>query len=198
MWFRDVLTPITQALDCEDKVALKVLPALVAAYERGNEGKPFSAEINGADEYHDGDAIKAAFAVGPFTGEVADTDDLAELIYDAWKEGITLKDRVAIKLVDCGDAVCECGACVPAYDTDEPCSECGSLVRDYQCYAEVHDDFAHMWADSDQTIDGSSWECASDMPGFAYTILTARPGLADELRAEGYDVDESEYTAPES
>ena len=58
---------------------------------------------------------------------------------------------------------------------------------------EVHDTFAHEWADSDQTIDGSSWETARDMPGFAYTIICNRPGLVAELEAEGYRLNLSQY-----
>lgn len=53
---------------------------------------------------------------------------------------------------------------------------------------------AHEWARWDQTIAGSRWETPRDMPGFAYAMPCNDPGLADELNAEGYDIDLSEYS----
>jgi hypothetical protein len=55
-------------------------------------------------------------------------------------------------------------------------------------------DHAKVWADWDQTIDGSSWEC--DGSDFIYNILYWRPGLIDELKAEGYSLDQSVYCEP--
>ncbi len=49
-------------------------------------------------------------------------------------------------------------------------------------------------AANDQTIDGSTWE---NCDGMAYTILSDRPSLYDELVAEGYDVDASAYSPPD-
>lgn len=42
----------------------------------------------------------------------------------------------------------------------------------------------------DQSIDGNYWNIDED---FAYAILEDRPGLADELREEGYIVDGATY-----
>jgi hypothetical protein len=63
--------------------------------------------------------------------------------------------------------------------------------------AEVRGWGAHEWARWDQTIAGSSWETARDMPGYAYTILVNDPGLVRELRAEGYALELSEYSEPD-
>lgn len=51
-------------------------------------------------------------------------------------------------------------------------------------------------AKDDQSIDGSSWECPSDMDE-AYTVLQDRQTLLADLEKEGYDVDSSEYSAPD-
>jgi hypothetical protein len=51
-------------------------------------------------------------------------------------------------------------------------------------------------AEDDQTIDGLSWESPSDMQE-AYTILQDRPTLVADLKVEGYNVDASEYSAPD-
>jgi hypothetical protein len=50
--------------------------------------------------------------------------------------------------------------------------------------------------DDDQTIDGSSWETPSDMSE-GYTMLQDRPSLVAELEAQGYEVDDSGYSAPD-
>jgi hypothetical protein len=51
-------------------------------------------------------------------------------------------------------------------------------------------------AADDGYIDGSSWETPRDMCE-AYTILTDRPSLVEDLEREGYDVDASCYAAPD-
>lgn len=55
---------------------------------------------------------------------------------------------------------------------------------------------AHEWARWDQSIGGSDWETPRDMPGFAYAMPGNYPNLVSDLRAEGYKLDLSEYTAP--
>ncbi len=50
-------------------------------------------------------------------------------------------------------------------------------------------------AREDQSIDGARWEC--DGADFASTSLLNRPSLVDDLKAEGYDVDDSEYSPPD-
>lgn len=49
----------------------------------------------------------------------------------------------------------------------------------------------------DQAIDGSRWECPRDMD-VAYASVTDRPTLVEELKAEGYEVDDSEYSQPDA
>lgn len=63
--------------------------------------------------------------------------------------------------------------------------------------AEVRGWGAHAWAEWDQTIGGSSWETARDLPGYAYAMPVNHAGLAEELGAEGYDLDLSEYSPPD-
>lgn len=63
-----------------------------------------------------------------------------------------------------------------------------------QVMCQVKQTYAADWADDDQTIDGSSWETPPDMPGFAYTIIMDRQGLAEELESQGYVLDQSEYS----
>lgn len=48
------------------------------------------------------------------------------------------------------------------------------------------------FADRDQSIDGSTWEAPADMDE-AYTYLTDRETLADELEQAGYKLDHSRY-----
>jgi hypothetical protein len=59
--------------------------------------------------------------------------------------------------------------------------------------AEVRGWGAHEWADWDGYINGDSWETARDMPGYAYAMPGNHAGLVEELRAEGYELDLSEY-----
>jgi hypothetical protein len=48
----------------------------------------------------------------------------------------------------------------------------------------------------DQTIDGCRWEAPGDLD-VAYAVLCDRPGLITELRAEGYEVDITDYVEPD-
>jgi hypothetical protein len=50
-------------------------------------------------------------------------------------------------------------------------------------------------AELDQSIDGSSWEILEET--FAYTYIMDRPGLVEELEAQGYDVNTDEYWEPD-
>lgn len=54
---------------------------------------------------------------------------------------------------------------------------------------------ACRWAKDDQSIEGDSWECSDD--NFAYAILMDHPGLYESLVEQGYDVDATEYSAPD-
>lgn len=84
------------------------------------------------------------------------------------------KDRLTVKLCTMGD--------YPHADT---------------VMAEVQGLNAHAWADHDGYIAGSSWETPRDMPGFAYAMPCNHAGLVNELRAEGYVLDLSEYSEPD-
>ena len=63
--------------------------------------------------------------------------------------------------------------------------------------AEVTGRYAHAWAENDQSIAGSSWETAKDMPHFAYAMPSNSVTLVDELLKEGYTLDLSEYSEPD-
>ncbi len=47
----------------------------------------------------------------------------------------------------------------------------------------------------DQTIEGSRWEAPGDM-NVAYACIMDRIDLLEVLKAEGYEVDDSEYVSP--
>ena len=68
---------------------------------------------------------------------------------------------------------------------DDPC-----IVNVY-----VNAAYARIWADNEQTTQGSSWECAED--SFAYNFWHWHPKMLDELEAEGYQLDLSEYSEPD-
>jgi hypothetical protein len=53
---------------------------------------------------------------------------------------------------------------------------------------------AAAWAKHDQSIQGSMWETDGD--DFAYSIIMDSPTLVEELTKDGYNVDDSEYSAP--
>lgn len=48
---------------------------------------------------------------------------------------------------------------------------------------------------NDQSIYGTHWEFDGNL---AYAIILNDTDLAEELRSEGYDVDDSEYCPPDS
>ena len=47
----------------------------------------------------------------------------------------------------------------------------------------------------DQSIDGSMWEAPGDLD-VAYAVICDREGLVEELEADGYEVDTSDYSPP--
>jgi len=59
-----------------------------------------------------------------------------------------------------------------------------------------------VWADSkilavhDQSIGGSMWEAPDDMDG-AYAMPLDHPDLLAELKKEGYEINEDEYSQPD-
>jgi hypothetical protein len=69
--------------------------------------------------------------------------------------------------------------------------------RDGCVMATIEGPDAHLHAKDDQTIAGSRWECAGDMPELAYAMPCDHAGLVAELEAEGYDLDLSEYCPPD-
>jgi hypothetical protein len=90
-----------------------------------------------------------------------DPREVARLLYDAWIDGIQGQSRLTVYLDN--------------QSTDG-------------VTASVHGAFAELWAEHQQSIDGSSWECDP-----VYTMLVDRPGLVSDLRAEGYELDLTEY-----
>lgn len=65
-----------------------------------------------------------------------------------------------------------------------------------QITADVQGPYADEWCDATGSLDGGTWECA-DGPTFCYDILSWRPGLIDELVAEGYDLNLDCYGEPD-
>lgn len=47
-------------------------------------------------------------------------------------------------------------------------------------------------AKHDQSIRGSRWECPGDLD-IAYAVIADEPDLVAKLKADGYEVDDSEY-----
>jgi hypothetical protein len=65
----------------------------------------------------------------------------------------------------------------------------------FQITAHMQDPIADAWADAHGSLDGGTWECC-DGPDFVYDILYWRPGLIEELQAEGYNFDCSQLYEP--
>ena len=65
-----------------------------------------------------------------------------------------------------------------------------------QMLAIVRGEFAQQWADHHGALAGGTWECG-DGPTFMYDILGWEPGLVDKIKAEGFKLDLSEYSAPD-
>jgi hypothetical protein len=65
-----------------------------------------------------------------------------------------------------------------------------------QFFATVTGPYADQWADFHGSLDGGTWERV-DGPTHVYDILLWRPGLFDELMADGYIFDLSEYSEPD-
>jgi hypothetical protein len=55
--------------------------------------------------------------------------------------------------------------------------------------------YARIWAGNEQTTQGSTWECDGDT--FAYNSWAWHPEMLDELLADGYELDLSEYSEPD-
>ena len=75
-----------------------------------------------------------------------------------------------------------------------------SMCDDYPhgdvCMAVVEGRWAEAWAEHDQTIAGDSWE-NPDGDDFVYAMPCNSATLVDELKAEGYSVDASEWSEPD-
>lgn len=142
-------------------------------------------------------ACHEAFAAGsvglPEPKHVA-SRDLLSLVHDAWHDGIVGR-KLTVRLDSDTEGGCsECGSSVSS--CDEQCGDCGSEAVNRMVVATVDAPFADVWADWNQSIDGSSWETPSDMPHMAYTTLFNRLGLVEDLRNEGFALDLSNYEAP--
>ncbi len=187
----DNVAPLMHAFDCDVRAAREILAEVCARHSRGDSGQTYHAGLGDPDR-----ARLAAMLADDARFAGVDARDLADLLLDAWEEGLTRKDRVVVCLDNSTcDAVCGgCGSFLA--NGAESCEGCGSRDVDQQVTVTVSDDYAVVWAKCDQTIDGSSWEEVGN--GEVYTILSTRPGLAAELRAEGYRLDLSNYTCDDT
>lgn len=73
-------------------------------------------------------------------------------------------------------------------------STCGSYPHADVVVADVRGPGADKWAESDQTVGGSSWERLDDSN--VYAMPSNSDGLVGALLAEGYKLDLSEYSTP--
>lgn len=154
---------IADHFDINTMVAVDVLATCHAAYKLGAAGLPH---------------------VKPVASR-----DLCELVADAWHDGIV--SRKLVVNVRSGELFCECGSFIAV---DEPCRECGPNAGKCQSITlSVSAPYADIWADWDQSIEGSSWETPSDMPHFAYACTIDHHGLIASLRKDGYTLDLTEY-----
>jgi hypothetical protein len=55
---------------------------------------------------------------------------------------------------------------------------------------------SQILATHDQTIAGARWECPSDMTS-AYAMPLDHPDLLDQLKKEGYEINDDEYSPPD-
>lgn len=161
---------IRHYFDCDADMAETIMGIQQAGLDHGEAGYypdgDFSSDADWV--YGVGEKIRRAeFALDDDSGDVFD------LYREAHSEGLARKDRLVVKLSDLDD-----------YPH-------GDVVL-----AEVSGPGAHAWADSDQSIGGSSWETPSDMPDMAYAMPCNHAGLVAELRKEGYRLDLSEYSEP--
>jgi hypothetical protein len=62
---------------------------------------------------------------------------------------------------------------------------------------EIHDVIADAWADAHGSLCGGTWECPDKDTSFVYDMGSWHATLFDELMAEGYDLDFSEWSDPE-
>jgi hypothetical protein len=110
--------------------------------------------------------------------------------------------------VDCG-----CGINHFAGDEIHRCLDCGERAAQLNAdHFTVHVDNlddregcvmvtvtgegARKWAEWNQSIAGSNWECVDD--GYAYAVPCDYPTLLDDMKAEGYtNLDLSEYSPPD-
>lgn len=207
MWYRDIAERLAGRedydiavnftageFDCSLQTATEIVYTATDYYARGLRGAPIREGCTHRNEYHDRAALKdllsAPSRIERFGG--VDQTDLAALLLDAWTDGIQRKNRVTLHLDNqTPDACCdECGQSLN--NGAEECDHCDSTDIHHNVSVTVHDPYAARWADGDQSIDGSSWE-STDNGDMVYTVLTDRPGLADELSAEGYRLDLTEY-----
>ena len=65
-----------------------------------------------------------------------------------------------------------------------------------QILAVVRGAFAKQWGEFHGALAGGTWECA-DGPTFIYDTLSFEPSLVENLEAEGFDLDLSEYSDPD-
>ena len=183
MWNRDIKASTTPHMlvslyfDCDRETANRIILDCADRETDGTEGKPFVLTI--AD-------VAAEYPT------VFDQVELLRVFADAWSDGITAKDRVAVALDSETEGCCDdCGRSVPHHDA--VCDYCGSEKVTRFVMATVTDKHAETWADADRYIDGDTWE--SDGSGRSvYARLIDRETLVDDLHAEGYRLNLANYT----
>lgn len=91
---------------------------------------------------------------------------------------------------------------VEVEDEDEGEDEDEDELRLSVKLTNTGDGMVTCWCDDreaamlDQTIMGARWEGTGGEPG-AYAVIMDSPDLVERLEADGYAVDDSEYSAPE-
>ncbi len=180
---------IQNTLDCSDDLAFSIRMDMEELRKRGLAGRrPFDTTRSHARE---------AFLMAAETPPRSQVDrhNLADMLQNAWLEGIQAKDRLVVELdSQCSDGSCrDCGASLS--NGLEECDACGSKRITQFVSATVSGPYARLWVEGDPYIDGTSWEC--DGGDFAYAQIIARPGLAADLEEEGFFLDQSNYAEDE-
>lgn len=192
MWYRD----IANRSDAREVIAAyfdreppdSILAECRDAHARGLAGESILDGFEHRGEYNDLRTLCD-------DSNISTDDEITRLVYDAWLDGIQTKNRVTVQLdSQTCDSICtECGGSLR--NGAEKCTYCHCTEIAHQISVTVVDPYASYWAEGDQTLDGSYWE--TNGPDLAWNIISARPGLAAELKVEGYKLDLSCYSEDE-
>lgn len=61
----------------------------------------------------------------------------------------------------------------------------------------IRDPIADAWANRHGSLAGGTWECPDGDETFVYDTTVWHPKLIEELQAEGFDLDQSDYVEPD-